>query len=286
VSLFDQAKEKLAAGAVDEACALFVESYRADAQVGTLLNTALCHERAGKLASAWAEFSTVASLAARAGQPKRAELARDHARRLEPQVSRVHLDVRERADGLTLSIDGESLAVNDVRGAGVPIDPGEHVVTAAAPGKKPWRGTLRVAAGAHLTSFEVPALEAAPPEAAPAVTSPRLAPAVEAPSGSPLRPFAWVAAAGAIGGLAVGGIGGGIALSARSEADRDCTGSVCRTPTALDANDRAHTWATVSTIGFVAAGVLAATAVVLFVVSAEPSHGPAVARWRSNGFVF
>src|SRR4051812_9953345 len=134
VALFDRAKEKLAAGAVDEACALFVESYRADAQIGTLLNTALCHERAGKVASAWAEFTTVASLAARAGQVKRAEVAREHSRRLEPKLSRVRLDVREKTDALVVSVDGEPLAANDMQSAaGVPMDPGEHVVTARAP---------------------------------------------------------------------------------------------------------------------------------------------------------
>ena len=283
--LFEQANQRLAAGTVEEACSLFVESYRADAQVGTLLSAALCHERAGKIASAWAELSSAVSLASRAGQSKRTEFARDHARLLEPKLSRVHLDVRERDPGLVVSIDGESLSVDDVRGPGVPVDPGDHVVNASAPGKLSWRSTLNVEPGPHLASFEVPALEPAPDEVpAPRAPSPSRHAALR-PGGSPLRPLAWGAGAGALAALAVGGIGGGLAISARSEADRGCTGSVCGASSALDANDRAHTWATVSTVGFVGATVLAATAIVLFVLSA-PRASSGTARVRSDGFVF
>ena len=83
--------------------------------------------------------------------------------------------------------------------------------------------------------------------------------------------MAFVTAGVAVVSLIAGGVTGGLALSAQSQADRGCQGSVCRTTDALDANDRAHTFATVSTVGFVAGGALAVASVILFVVAPKSS---------------
>ena len=143
VSLFEQAKAKLAAGEVETACRLFVESYKADAQIGTLLNAALCHERAGKTASAWAEFSSVASLAARAGQAKRAEVARDHSRILEPTLTRVKVDVRDSSPGLAITIDGAAVLVDTLRGGPIPLILESMSSARPRPRRRPGRGRSR-----------------------------------------------------------------------------------------------------------------------------------------------
>ena len=54
--LFRRAKDALAAGNVDGACASFAESQRLDPAAGTLLNLADCEEKQGKLATAWQHF--------------------------------------------------------------------------------------------------------------------------------------------------------------------------------------------------------------------------------------
>jgi hypothetical protein len=78
----------------------FEESNRVDPKLGTLMNLALCHEKEGLGASAWAGYARAASLAARAGQSGREgrararcgtradAVARGHRRR--PEVRRVH----------------------------------------------------------------------------------------------------------------------------------------------------------------------------------------------------
>jgi hypothetical protein len=284
VSLFDEAKRELDAGNVERACGLFVDSYRSDPQVGTLLNTALCHERAGKTASAWAEFTSVVSLAGRAGQAKRSEFASTHARALEPKLARVRFDIQETTADLALTIDGTAVAVDAARTTAIPVDPGAHVVRATAKAKLPWEGKLTVAAGPSTAAFAVPSLAAAPVPP-PLVLGP--ASSSSSPSGDamsandlpsrtpPPRTLAYASAGAAVVALVVGGVTGGLAISSQSRADRDCTGTVCRTPEGLDANDRAHTFATVSTIGLVAGGALALTSVVLFLVSPRSSASAA-----------
>lgn len=286
VTLFDEAKRELAAGNVDHACALFVDSYRSDPQVGTLLNTALCHEKAGKLASAWAEFTSVVSQAARAGQAKRAEFAGAHARALEPRLSRVRFDIAERASDLAITVDDTPIAVDAARTTAIPVDAGNHIVRATAKTKLPWKTTLSVAAGPSSAELSIPALADAPITAAP---PPSLASSSGASNASSedarspsaaLRTAAFVTAGAAVVSLVVGGVGGGLALGSQSRADRDCQGSVCRTPEALDANERAHTFATVSTIGFVAGGALAVASVILFVVAPK---SPVTSATRAPG---
>jgi hypothetical protein len=273
VTLFDDAKRELAASNVDRACALFVDSYRADPQVGTLLNTALCHERAGKTASAWAEFTSVVSLAGRAGQAKRSEFAGAHARALEPKLSRVRFDIQEPSSDLVIAIDDAEIAVAAARTTSIPVDPGSHVVRATAPAKLSWETKLVVAAGASSAHLTVPALAAAPVVAARVPVGPPRAPdgsnaaSDGASRRAPLRTLAWATAGVGVAALVVGGVTGGLALSSQNKADRDCTGSVCRTPEALDANDRAHTFAAVSTIGFITGGAFAVASVVLFLMS-------------------
>ncbi|HEV7557771.1 MAG TPA: hypothetical protein VGO00_20035, partial [Kofleriaceae bacterium] len=85
---FQRGKTLMAAGKVAEACAAFEASMRIDPAKGTLYNLALCHEKLGKIASAWSEFIELSRADTNAAR------AKDSTRRataLEPQLTRMHL---------------------------------------------------------------------------------------------------------------------------------------------------------------------------------------------------
>src|SRR5687768_2630591 len=77
-ALFQQGLGLFEGGKTQEACPLFEQSHRLEPKLGTLLNLALCHEKLGKTASAWAEFTEAANLAERRNEPDRVSFARGH----------------------------------------------------------------------------------------------------------------------------------------------------------------------------------------------------------------
>lgn len=166
--LFREAIEAIDHGNVKIACAKFEESQKLDPAIGTLMNLAACHEREGKTATAWTEYAQAASQAASSGQKEREKLARTRVLALEKQVRRVVVTAPTRpARGMAVKLDGD---VFTTFGSAVPLDPGEHVLEASAPGKKPWRTTVRVASTAGTDTQAIPDLADAPPDPVPPPT--------------------------------------------------------------------------------------------------------------------
>jgi tetratricopeptide (TPR) repeat protein len=78
--LFVQGRALMEQGKLDEACRALEASHTLDPAPGTLLNLALCNEKQGKVATAWALYREVENLARREGQAKREATARERAR--------------------------------------------------------------------------------------------------------------------------------------------------------------------------------------------------------------
>ena len=177
-ALYRQARDLMAAGKYEEACPKFAESQRLDPATGTLLNVAACHEKQGKLATAWLEYSDAQVAARRDARPDRVEYARDRAQALEPKLSRLTLLFATGADDPTLSIelDGSSVG-RAVIGAPTPVDPGTHTVQVTATGKKSWAAKIEIGAAADQQSLTIPKLEDAPPGAEPPSAAAATAPA-------------------------------------------------------------------------------------------------------------
>jgi hypothetical protein len=166
-TLFRDAKKLMARGKVPEACAKFAASYAIDAAGGTLLNLAMCHEVEGKTATAWAEFNEALSLARKQGRADRLKAASEHIAALEARLSRVRLTAPAGGapPGLTVRIDGAVVAP-EVIGTAIPVDPGDHVVTATATERLPWEGRLAIKEGQR-QDLLLPALKSATPAAPP-----------------------------------------------------------------------------------------------------------------------
>jgi hypothetical protein len=173
-ALYRQARDLMAAGKYDQACPKFAESQRLDPATGTLLNLAACHEKQGRLATAWLEYSDAQMAARRDAREDRVDYARTRAQELEPKLSRLTLTLASGADDAALSIELDGASVGRaVLGAPTPVDPGLHTVRVSAPGKKPWSASVQIGAMADQQSLVIPALAAAPPEAvAPAKVEP------------------------------------------------------------------------------------------------------------------
>jgi hypothetical protein len=163
-SLFEQGRDLLRAGQYAEACPLLAESQRLDAATGTLLALAMCHEAEGKLASAWAAFSGVVTMARRDGQQEREQLARQRSAAIKPRLSMLELTVpahssalsgfQLRRNGLLLGKDSWNLPI--------PVDGGRYEIIASAPRALPWKTQIEVGTEADIVVLNVPELQPAP----------------------------------------------------------------------------------------------------------------------------
>jgi hypothetical protein len=120
---------------------------RSDAALGTRLNLATCHEKTGRLATAWALFRDVAGLARSAGDTARESYALQQAAALQPRLPRLRIaGPSTPPTGFTVLRDGQPF---DLATLGTPlyVDPGPHEVTASAPGFESFKTTVTVGEG-------------------------------------------------------------------------------------------------------------------------------------------
>ncbi len=153
--LFVDGEQLMKSDHVAEACGKFADSQRLDPAVGTLMHLALCHEKMGKLASAWSEFNDVAGQAQRARQHDREDFARHHAAALDPKLQKIIIELSRPPDGTAIRLDDVVLPLG-VLGTEIPLDPGDHTLQVTAPGMKPWRqAKLNVGPSAVVTRVQV-----------------------------------------------------------------------------------------------------------------------------------
>ena len=163
-ALFDDAMRLLKAGQAAEACPKLEESQRLDPGMATQFRMAECYERVGKIASAWATFIEVADAATLAKLPDREAVARKRADALAPRLPRLILSVPPAVasvEGLEVQRDGAPVG-RAIWGVPMPVDPGEHVVSARAPGKRAWEARVTAGQGPALLTVTLQPLEDLP----------------------------------------------------------------------------------------------------------------------------
>ena len=275
-----------------------------ETSIGTQYYLADCLEHIGRTASAWAMFVEAADGARRAHDEGRERKARERARSLEKELAHLTIDVAERdVDGLEVRRGAVHVGAGQL-GVAVPVDPGDYVVHASAPGRAEWSKTIAVAKGEMIT-VRIPRLDAASPPGTATSTrdgarlphstpnassvSPDPDPVPSAPSLSARLPETatpntpldgttgglglnrkLAVAAGATGAAALAAAGV-LALVARGAAHDSsgpglCTDDVC-TSAGLDKRNHALHLADAATVASIAGGVLLATGVVLWVTA-------------------
>jgi len=290
-ALFDEATRLAAAGGYPEACAKFAESNRLDPGIGTQFHLADCYEKSGRFASAWAGFLEVASQARASRQDDRERAALARAAKLEARLPKLKIDVPEaaRVNGLEIRRDG--IVVGAAQwGTLVPVDPGDHVVVASAPGKVTIARTVHAEVGKQGT-YTAPELEdgaddATSGAAAVGAAQPvREGDAEPSPSGATTRedssgetksgpnPLVYV-----LGGAGIVGIGVGTAFALMAKSSNDDSKAECRdedpnlcTPTGVDMRNDARAQGNVATAGFVVGGAALTGALIWFLVDSGSS---------------
>ena len=285
-ALFRSGRELMGAGKYAEACPKLAESNRIDPKLGTLMNLALCHENAGKTASAWAEYVEAADIAKRVGQAPREQVARERSSALEPTVPHVVIDASE-ASAAAVTLDDQPIR-SATFGTPIPLDPGDHAVRATAPGKKPFIESFAVQARGAQRTIHIPALaddETAPPPAATQPVTGHGADAAPVPRESTAshgtsnqRIWAVVVGGAGVAALGVGAYFGVSAFSEKKTVENDCSAAQRCTPAGDQAKTSLSTAETVSTIATLGGVAAVGVGVVLWLSggsSASASAQPA-----------
>lgn len=272
--LFDEALVLMKAGKYAEACPKLEESDKVDPGMGTEYRLAECYESAGKIASAWTVFRAVADVAQREGKGERAAVAIRRAADLAPRVPMLVIEVptSARVPGLSVRIDGNPIPPSDWAHK-VPVDPGQHLIAARAPGRVGWVRSIAPVNG--ITTVVVPTLgdgltplqpppapvtvAKAPPPARPGLSTPRIA--ALAAGG--------VGVAGLVIGTAFGLRAGSQWRSAQATCADPLKGETC-SPAGVQLGNDASGSAAVSTVGFVVGGAALLTGAILWFRFAPP----------------
>lgn len=242
-ALFDDAKTLVTQGRWAEACPKLAQSQQLEPRATTLFRLGECYEHVGKTASARNAYLSAAAGAAAAGQTKRADFARERAKSLEPSIPQLVISVYQK--DATVFRDGERVD-HAAWGSKIPVDPGDHVVSAEAPGKQSFVANVSVQA-ATTTVVTVPAMPAlaqggAAPEPSPMPSTTTTAapggPAADTSKNAP-RPNAdnpglrrlGIIMAGA--GVVALGTGFGVYLGTRDENDGRCVATCAGLGTGL-----------------------------------------------------
>lgn len=274
--LFQEARELLNQGKLDEACPKFLESERLDPATATLLAVATCHEKQGQWATAWAEFTEAAGRARQEGRKDRERLALERVKFLGSRLSTLTVVVAPELvelEGLRIRRDGLEIGPA-VYNRALPIDGGVHEVEVSAPGYISEILSVTVERSGDRATLTLPSLRRTPE---PVVgTSARPSPAepsfVAAPPPEPLAPRAGLSGTQVVGaGLSVAGIGAATvgagflvgALIKKDQSNAYCTGRVCE-PRGLELRADAVDRGNLATALGIGGAVLAAAGLTLY----------------------
>lgn len=237
-------------------------SARALAKQGLLVEAAERLREVARLPS-----SGDAAVQAQARQEAEKELAE-----LTPRIPSLVISVVSSEPGVvTVKLDGAPVPAA-LLGEERPVNPGSHRVVATRGSEQVTADVVVVEAEhrqAELRFEATPKTSLPPPPPAP--------PPVTSPGSNAQRTLAYVALGAGAAGVILGGVTGGLALGKKGalEDNPACAGDRC-TYAAQNDVDSLRTFRTVSTVGFVVGGALAATGVVLLLTSPSSATNGAI----------
>ncbi len=195
-ALFKAARALVDKGDYAAGCPKFEASLALNPSASTMINLARCHEREGKVATAWHDYQRALVLNREtAGEQRRRSLeaiAQKEIAALEPRVPKLSVVVERAPSGVEVQRDGTTLPAAAL-GEPLPIDPGPHEIRASAPGHQTETRAITLAEG----QTETVALTLRPLAASGVGAGAAPAKASEAPGGG-VPAWAWVSGAAGI----------------------------------------------------------------------------------------
>lgn len=264
--LFREGRAAMVANDYERACALLAESQKKEPAPGTALNLGECEERRGHLVAAGDAFTTAAATFA---PGEKRSYAAERAKAADQRTPRLVVRAAVPIPGLVVQ-QGESVLSID---ADVKMDPGEVMLLASAPGRRPKMIPVKLDEGQRL-EVDVGELEDVTSDAAPPAPDAQTA---SAPGGGHLRTIGLVVGGVGAASLAAGTITGLLALDRASTVEQRCTPDLVCDAEGLDAAQSGSTLSLVSTITVVAgSAALAAGALLFFLAPRAPKTTAAV----------
>ncbi len=266
--LFNKAVELSELQKYTEACPLLAESQKLDPRASTLFALADCEREGKKIASSVVHFEAyLREYEAMKGDVRnrhaqRANSAKGHIKSMRPLVPTLKLTFAAGIPGeFTLTRNGEAVERISLD-KDIPVDPGEQRIVIKVPGRddNEQRITLQPKDKKAL-EVVVGAASMAQDDNGNAKQKIR-------------RNVGFVLLGTGAAAVAFGGVMGGLAIGQNGAVKEHCEALDCD-PTGLDAVSQGRTFGNLSTVGFVAGGVVAAAGVVLVLTApkSQPKTG-------------
>ena len=232
----------------------------------TLARLGECQVQMGRLVDGTENLNKVVRETLASSAPPAFRQAQERAAKIlgeaRPKIAKLKIAVAGPQDvAWTVKVDGEAIPLANLN-MNRPIDPGEHVVDATAPGYKVARAKVNLPEA----GTDSVALTLEPDPNAPKVVA-TVAPSSLSPTSSgaesaarteaaiaPNRVPAYIAIGVGVAGLGVGGILGLMATSKKNDLDSACPDKLCPADQ-QDNIDTGKSMATISTVGFVVGAV-------------------------------
>ncbi len=283
-TLFEKGKKQRDKGDLNGA----LESFKgADAIMKvptTKLAVARTYASLGKLTEARDAALQVALIPVASKEPQPFTDARTSAKQLAdelagkiPQIT-ITLVGAPKTGETKVTVDGESVP-NEALAAPWKVNPGKHVLVASLRGGEVQAEANVAEKESKAVSLDVTELAKRPDPNAPPVAEQKEKPLTEPPADE--KPgkrsvLVWIGLGVAVVGVGVGTTAGILSMGKKSDLDSLCRDGKCP-PNAHDTLDSANTLATISTIGFIGAGVgLALTGVGFALGRSAPKKGSIV----------
>ncbi|HLM73529.1 MAG TPA: hypothetical protein VK459_12580, partial [Polyangiaceae bacterium] len=280
--LFREAKSLMSQKRYTEACPKLAESHRAEPSGGTILHLAYCHKEEGRIATAYKELEEAVLFAIRDKRDDREKAAKTLMTELAPKIPKLSIVVVPevmRLPGIEVKRDGVLVPPSEW-GSPMPVDPGQHTVTAWAPGRKPLLKTVDLRGDAATGSVTISAIDMDPSlKADSGAKSPQATPTAAPNKGGGFgtqRKIAVVTGGLGLVALGVGTAFGIKAAGAKSASDDHCESNNICDDEGIKLRADGIAWGNLATGFFIGGGVATAAGVVIYLTA--PSGGRASAK--------